>query len=76
VPKTKPSSSTGTLTLLLVETPDATVSGALTGGPNSPLSFAGAAWDSFTGGPTCGQPNGKKAAKAVKTGTLSGAVSF
>ncbi len=76
VPKTKPSTSAGTLTMLLTETPAAAFSGSVASGPNASLSFSGSAAVSFVGGATCGVPIGTKAAKAVKTGTLGGAVSF
>ena len=77
VPKTKPSTSEGTLTMLLTETPAAAFSGTVSSGPDMSLSLTGPASVSFTGGPTCGiPPEGKKTAKPVKTGTLSGTVSF
>jgi hypothetical protein len=60
----------------LTETPAGALSGAVTSGPNAPLSFTGAASEAFTGGPACGVPDGKKRAKAVKTGAFSGGVSF
>jgi hypothetical protein len=74
-PKTKP--STGTLNMLLTETPGVAFSGEVTSGPYAPLTLLGTATESYTGGPTCGEKVGKKAAKAVKKGTFSGsAVSF
>jgi len=66
-------SSTGTLVLPLSEVGLVGLSGSLQGGPftsATPLSATSLS-ESFTGGPTCGQPNGKKPAKAVKTGTFS-----
>ncbi len=49
------------------------LSGTLEGGPfQTPASInAGTIGESFTGGPTCGQAVGKKAAKPVKKGTFS-----
>ncbi len=74
-PTAKP--STGTLSLPLTEAPGAALTDTVTGGPFSPLSLSGTVSEKFTGGPTCGQPEGKKAAKAVKKGTFEGpAVSF
>ena len=74
-PKTK--SSTGTLSLPLTETAGAALSGEVGAGSYSPLTLSGTATESYTGGATCGQAVGKKAAKAVKTGTFSGsAVNF
>ncbi len=71
-PKAKPSTATGTLEMLLTETPSVALSGALTAGPFSPLTLAGKTSMTFTGGPTCGVPVGKKPAKAVKKGTFTG----
>ena len=76
-PKPKPSTATGPLSLVLSETPSVAFSGDATAGSFSPLTFSGAATESYEGGPTCGQPNGTKAAKAVKKGTFTGTtVSF
>jgi hypothetical protein len=71
-PKTKPSTTTGTLSMLLSEKPSVALSGALTTGPFSPLNLTGTATESYTGGATCGEKVGTKAAKAVKTGTFTG----
>ena len=68
-PTVKP--STGVLTVPLTETPGAALSGALTGGPYSPLPLSGTVSEKFTGGAACGQPVGKKAAKAVKKGAFA-----
>ena len=74
-PTAKPSA--GTLSLSLTETPGAALTDTVAGGPYSPLSLSGTVSEKFTGGPKCGQPEGKKAAKAVKNGTFEGpAVSF
>jgi hypothetical protein len=76
-PKAKPSSATGLLSLVLSEAPSVAFSGETTAGSFSPLTFSGTATESYEGGPTCGVPNGKKAAKAVKKGTFTGTtVSF
>jgi hypothetical protein len=71
-PKTKPAISTGTLGMLLTETPSVALSGAVSVGPHSPLMLSGKASEMFTGGPTCGVAEGKKKAKAVKKGTFTG----
>jgi hypothetical protein len=72
-------SSTGSLVLALGEAGLTGLSGSLQGGPfSAPTPFA-AMWVSerFAGGPSCGQPNGKKPAKAVKSGTFtSSALAF
>jgi hypothetical protein len=49
--------------------------GTIEGGPfEQPLGiFASSVSESFTGGPTCGVPHGKKKAKAVKSGTFTSA---
>jgi len=64
-PKAKPSTTTGTLEMLLTETPSAALSGELTAGLFSPLTLSGKTSMTFTGGPTCGT-------KAVKKGNLTG----
>jgi hypothetical protein len=67
----------GTLSMSLAETPSIAFSGEVTTGAYSPLTLTGTATESYTGGVTCGEKVGKKAAKAVKKGTFSGsAVSF
>jgi alpha-tubulin suppressor-like RCC1 family protein len=76
-PKATPSKATGTLGMLLTETPGVALSGAVTAGSYSPLTLSGTATESFTGGAACGEKVGRKAAKPVKTGTFSGsAVGF
>ncbi len=73
----KAAASTGTLSMPLTEMPGVAFAGEVTAGSYAPLTFTGTATESFTGGATCGQKVGKKAAKAVKKGTFSGsAVSF
>jgi virginiamycin B lyase len=72
VPKAKPATATGPLTIPLTEASGATLSGEITSGAYAPLKLRGTTTESFAGGATCGQPNGKKAAKAVKVGTFSG----
>jgi YVTN family beta-propeller protein len=69
-PKAK--ASTGTLSMPLTETPEIAFSAELTTGPYSPLMLTGTATERYTGAATCGEKVGKKAAKAVKTGTFSG----
>ncbi len=69
-PKAK--ASTGMLSMPLTETPGIAFSAEVTTGSYSPLTLAGTATESYTGGATCGEKVGKKAAKAVKKGTFSG----
>ncbi len=64
-PKAKPAKSTGTLGMLLTETPSVAFSGEITAGSFSPLSLSGKASETFTGAATCGT-------KAVKKGTFTG----
>jgi FG-GAP repeat len=73
-PKTK--MTKGTLSLRLTETPEVALSGALESGPYSPLTLSGTVTESYTGGSTCGEKLGKKAAKAVKKGTFSGSTVY
>lgn len=75
VPKAK--ASTGSLNMLLAQTPEVAFSSEVSGGSYSPLRFSGTVTESYTGGATCGEKVGKKAAKVVKKGTFSGsAVDF
>jgi hypothetical protein len=68
MPKAK--GSTGTLRMLLSETPGIAFSGEVTTGSYSPLTLSGTATESYAGTATCG-------AKKVKKGTFSGsAVNF
>lgn len=69
-PKVK--ASQGTLSTLLTETPGITFSGELTSGSYSPLTLSGTVRQGYTGGPTCGEKIGNKAAKIVTKGTFSG----
>ncbi len=69
-PKAK--SSTGTLGVLLSETPGVALSGAVSSGSYSPLTLSGTVSETFIGGTGCGVPVGKKAAKPVKKGTFAG----
>jgi YVTN family beta-propeller protein len=71
-PKAK--ASTGTLSMPLTETPEIAFSADVTGGSYSPMTLAGTATESYTGGATCDEKAGKKAAKAVKKGTFSGVI--
>ncbi len=64
-PKTKPSTATGTLRMLLSETPGVALSGTVAAGPHSPLTLSGKVSQTFTGGATCGT-------KAVKKGAFTG----
>jgi alpha-tubulin suppressor-like RCC1 family protein len=65
-PKAK--SSTGTLSMLLSETPGAAFSGEVASGEYAPLALSGTTTESFKGGPMCGLG----AARAVTRGTFSG----
>ena len=62
----------GDARLPLSETAGVALSGAVAAGTYSPLSLSGTARETFTGGSKCGQPEGRKAAKAVKKGTFTG----
>jgi YVTN family beta-propeller protein len=68
----KATSSTGTLSIPLSEAAGVPFSGAVTAATHSPLTLEGTVTERFTGGATCGEKVGKKAAKAVKKGTFSG----
>jgi alpha-tubulin suppressor-like RCC1 family protein len=65
--------STGTLNVLLAETNEGVLSGEVSAGSFAPLRFGAISLkETYTGGDKCGQPEGKKAAKPVKTATFSG----
>jgi hypothetical protein len=66
--------SHGSLVMPLTEVPGVPLEGKLEGGTlTEPLSItSGTVSESYTGGATCGLPNGKKAAKAVTKGTFVG----
>ncbi len=66
--------SHGSLVMPVTEVPGVPLEGKLEGGPlTEALSVvSGSVSESFTGGPTCGVPNGKKAAKAVTKGAFVG----
>jgi hypothetical protein len=65
--------SKGSLIIPITEAPLTGLSGTLDGGPfSSPTPIAASSvTESFTGGPSCGVAEGKKKAKAVKTGEFS-----
>jgi hypothetical protein len=71
-PKATPSTSTGTLGMLLSETPAVAFTGEVAAGSFSPVVLAGKTSEMFTGGTTCGDKVGTKAAKAVKKGAFTG----
>jgi len=76
---TEEGKSKGSLILPLSEAPLTGLTGTLEGGPfSAPTSISAASvYESFTGGPTCGQAVGKKKAKPVKSGSFStGEVEF
>ena len=66
--------SHGSLVLPLTEAGGVAVSGTLEGGPfGAPATVTGGeVFESFSGGSACGVAEGKKKAKAVKSGTFSG----
>jgi len=70
---TEEGKSTGSLVIPITEAPLTGLTGTLEGGPFAAPTPVRAATvsESFTGGPTCGQAEGKKKAKAVKSGTFS-----
>jgi hypothetical protein len=61
-PKTKPSTATGTLSMLMTETPGAALSGTVAAGSYSPLAISGNLSETFTGGAKCGTTPVKKGA--------------
>jgi hypothetical protein len=65
-------SSSGTLDMPITEVPGASYGGTLSGGPfEKAVAFSGEIYESFTGGPTCGQPaGGKSKVKPVKKGVF------
>ena len=66
----KAPASTGTLNMLLTETPGVAFSGEVGSGSYSPVTFSGTVTEGYAGGGTCGT-------KKVKKGTFSGsAVNF
>jgi hypothetical protein len=66
--------SHGTLVVPITEASTLGLTGTLEGGPfSAPEAITGGEiFESFTGGSTCGVPQGKRKAKAVKSGTFSG----
>ena len=54
----------------LTGTPEIAFSADVTSGSYSPLALTGTATESFTGGATCGEKVGKKAAKPIKKGHI------
>ncbi len=72
-PNTKPSTTSGTLSMLLTDTPDIAFSAEDRDG-YPPLMLTGTATEIYTGAATCGEKMGKKAAKAVKKGTFNGVI--
>ncbi len=66
--------SHGTLVVPITEVSGAALTGALEAGPfGGPEAFTGGElFESFTGGATCGVPQGSKQAKPVKKGVFSG----
>jgi alpha-tubulin suppressor-like RCC1 family protein len=65
--------STGALALLLAETDESAMAGEVLAGSYAPLTFSeDEMTEEFSGGEKCGEPEGKKAAKAVKTGDFRG----
>jgi hypothetical protein len=77
-PKPKGSgNSQGPVSLLITEVPGALLSGRIESGPFEEDAISGSLSQSYTGGPTCGvAPEGKKKAKKVNKGTVTGTVSI
>jgi hypothetical protein len=68
--------SMGTFSMPITELPT-TVSGLVEKGPFEGDTIGGSVTQSYTGGPTCGiAPEGKKKAKKVNKGTLSGTLTI
>jgi hypothetical protein len=66
----------GTVSLLILEGSGA-LSGTITsGGPFSEDVISGSLTQAYTGGPTCGVAQGKKKAKKVSSGTVTGTVTI
>lgn len=69
--------SHGTFSMPLTETGSVSLGGTLAGGgPFEGKSFSGTVSQTFTGGATCGVSHGKKKAKAVKKGSLTGSLTI
>jgi hypothetical protein len=68
--------SMGSFTMDLTEVPGAPISGSLESGPFSGETISGSVSQTYTGGPTCGVAEGKKKAKKVKKGTLTGSLAI
>jgi hypothetical protein len=65
--------STGTLSTIIDETDESGLSGEVSAGSYAPLTFSeDEMTEEFSGGEKCGEPDGKKAAKAVKKGDFRG----
>jgi hypothetical protein len=68
--------SMGSFTMPLTEAPGVALGGTLASGPFSEDTISGTVSQTYTGGPTCGVPVGKKKAKRVNKGTVSGTLSI
>lgn len=64
--------SHGTFSMPLTEMPGAALSGMVESGPFAEGAIAGTVSETYTGGAQCGVANGKKKAKKVNKGTLTG----
>jgi hypothetical protein len=69
--------SLGTVSLPITEVPGALLTGSIASGPFEEDNIAGELSQSYTGGSSCGvPPEGKKKAKKVKKGTVSGTLAI
>ena len=68
--------SMGTFTMPVTEAPGALIGGFVESGPFIEDTIAGSVSQTYTGGPTCGVAEGKKKAKKVNKGTLTGTLTI
>jgi hypothetical protein len=71
LPKTKASSSTGTISINITGTPDAAIGGSLSTGSFAPATITGSVSQSFVGAATCGMAT-KNKLKPVKKAAVTG----
>lgn len=68
--------SLGTISVPITEVPGAPVSGLISEGPFAEDAISGTLSQTYAGGATCGVTEGKKKAKKVNKGTVSGSISI
>jgi hypothetical protein len=68
--------SMGTFSMPLTEVPGVSLGGTLASGPFNADSISGTVSQTYTGGAKCGVAQGKKKAKKVNKGTLSGSLTI